>query len=107
MDLPDPGAAPGSPALQADSLPSELPGKPPRSSWGKENQSGEREKNDEAGFLGKVDEGTCNSRLDGGEKVSSKPQLKQGPGGDEDPPKLALEDIVRCLESILRPVKCH
>ena len=27
-DLPDPGMEPGSPALQADSLPSELPGKP-------------------------------------------------------------------------------
>ena len=27
-DLPDPGIGPGSPALQADSLPSELPGKP-------------------------------------------------------------------------------
>ena len=26
-DLPDPGIKPGSPALQADSLPSELPGK--------------------------------------------------------------------------------
>ena len=28
-DFPDPGTEPGSPALQADSLPSELPGKPP------------------------------------------------------------------------------
>ena len=28
-DLPDPGREPGSPALQADSLPSEPPGKPP------------------------------------------------------------------------------
>ena len=28
-DLPDPGIEPGSPALQADSLPSEPPGKPP------------------------------------------------------------------------------
>ena len=28
-DLPDPGTEPGSPALQADSLPSEPPGKPP------------------------------------------------------------------------------
>ena len=28
MDLPDPGIEPGSPALQADSSPSELPGKP-------------------------------------------------------------------------------
>ena len=27
-DLPDPGIEPGSPALQADALPSELPGKP-------------------------------------------------------------------------------
>ena len=29
MDLPDPGVEPGSPALQVDSLPTELPGKPP------------------------------------------------------------------------------
>ena len=29
-DLPDPEIKPGSPALQADSLPSELPGKPQR-----------------------------------------------------------------------------
>ena len=29
-DLPNPGIEPGSPALQADTLPSELPGKPPR-----------------------------------------------------------------------------
>ena len=28
-DLPDPGIEPGSPALQADALPSEPPGKPP------------------------------------------------------------------------------
>ena len=28
-DLPDPGIKPGAPALQADSLPSEPPGKPP------------------------------------------------------------------------------
>ena len=28
MDLPDPGIKPGSPALQADSLPTELSGKP-------------------------------------------------------------------------------
>ena len=28
-DLPDPGIKPGSPALQSDSLPAELPGKPP------------------------------------------------------------------------------
>ena len=28
VDLPDPGIEPGSPTLQADSLPSELPGKP-------------------------------------------------------------------------------
>ena len=27
-DLPDPGIKPGSPSLQADSLPAELPGKP-------------------------------------------------------------------------------
>ena len=27
-DLPDPGIKPGSPALQAESLPTELPGKP-------------------------------------------------------------------------------
>ena len=27
-DLPDPGIEPGSPALQADSVPAELPGKP-------------------------------------------------------------------------------
>ena len=27
-DLPDPGIKPGSPALQADSLPAELPGMP-------------------------------------------------------------------------------
>ena len=30
-DLPDPGIEPGSPALRADSLPSEPPGKPSRS----------------------------------------------------------------------------
>ena len=29
-DVPDPGTEPGSPALQADSLPAELQGKPPR-----------------------------------------------------------------------------
>ena len=29
-DLPDPGIEPGSPALQADALPSEPPGKPPK-----------------------------------------------------------------------------
>ena len=29
-DLPDPGIEPGSPALQADSLPAKLPGKPPK-----------------------------------------------------------------------------
>ena len=28
QDLPDPGINPGSPALQADSSPAELPGKP-------------------------------------------------------------------------------
>ena len=32
-DLPDPGIEPGSPALWAESLPSESPGKP--GSWGK------------------------------------------------------------------------
>ena len=32
MDLPDPGIEPGSPALQADSLPAELSGKPYNSS---------------------------------------------------------------------------
>ena len=32
-DLPDPGIKPRSPALQADSLPFEPPGKPPRSTW--------------------------------------------------------------------------
>ena len=32
-DLPDPGMEPGSPALQADSLPSEPPGKPIRELW--------------------------------------------------------------------------
>ena len=31
-DLPDPGIEPGSPALQADSLPSEPPGKPIKAS---------------------------------------------------------------------------
>ena len=30
MDLPDPGIKPGSPALQADSLPTELSGRDPR-----------------------------------------------------------------------------
>ena len=36
MDLPDPGIEPGSPALQADSLPAEPPGKQNRKfiSWG-------------------------------------------------------------------------
>ena len=34
MDLPDPGIEPGSPALQADSLPTERPGKPLRSAAG-------------------------------------------------------------------------
>ena len=29
-DLPNPGIEPGFPALQADTLPSELPGKPPK-----------------------------------------------------------------------------
>ena len=32
-DLTDPGIEPWSPALQADSLPSEPPGKPPSPSW--------------------------------------------------------------------------
>ena len=32
-DLPDPGMEPRSPALQADSLPSEPPGKPLRTAW--------------------------------------------------------------------------
>ena len=32
-DLPDPGIEPGSPALQADTLPSESPGKPPTIVW--------------------------------------------------------------------------
>ena len=32
-DLPNPGIKPGSPALQADALPSEPPGKPLGSSW--------------------------------------------------------------------------
>ena len=32
-DLPDPGIEPGSPALQADSLPSEPPGKPVQETW--------------------------------------------------------------------------
>ena len=32
-DLPHPGFEPGSPALQAVSLPSELPGKPPEYAW--------------------------------------------------------------------------
>ena len=31
MNLPDPGIEPGSPALQADSLPAELPGNPSQS----------------------------------------------------------------------------
>ena len=33
-DLPNPGIKPGSPVLQADSLPSEPPGKPDCSLWG-------------------------------------------------------------------------
>ena len=32
-DLPDPGIEPGSPALHADALPSEPPGKPRKSKW--------------------------------------------------------------------------
>ena len=35
MDLPDPGIELGSPALQADSLPAELPGKPDDSNTNK------------------------------------------------------------------------
>ena len=39
-DLPDPGIEPGSPALQADSLPIELSGKPWKSwVWGKKKKS--------------------------------------------------------------------
>ena len=76
--------------MQADSLPFEPPGKPPRSNWGREKQQGERGGNDEAGFLGKVDEGTHNSSLDCGEEVSSKPQAEAGVGGDKGPPKLSL-----------------
>ena len=34
-DLPNPGIEPGSPALQADALPSELPGKPWFNYWGR------------------------------------------------------------------------
>ena len=36
-DLPDPGIQPGSPALQGDSLPAELPGKPYRGHIGESN----------------------------------------------------------------------
>ena len=32
-DLPNPGTEPGSPTLQADSLPAKLPGKPPSTAW--------------------------------------------------------------------------
>ena len=35
VDLPDPGVEPGSPALQADSLPTELSGKPVRKAFDK------------------------------------------------------------------------
>ena len=35
MDLPNPGIEPGSPALQADSLPTELSGKPVRKAFDK------------------------------------------------------------------------
>ena len=38
LDLPDPGIEPGSPALQADSLPAELPGKPERE-WNNASRS--------------------------------------------------------------------
>ena len=37
-DLPEPGLKPGSPALLAGSLPSELPGKPPIICWGRHNE---------------------------------------------------------------------
>ena len=36
-DLPNPGIEPGSPTLQADSLPSEPPGKPLTKVWGQKN----------------------------------------------------------------------
>ena len=38
-DLPDPGIEPGSPALQADYLPSEPPGKPASDMWLHKNQA--------------------------------------------------------------------
>ena len=41
-DLPNPGIEPGSPTLQADALPSELPGKPPIKL--KEEEKGGRKK---------------------------------------------------------------
>ena len=39
-DLPNPGIKPGSPALQADALPSEPPGKPQRHKLGYETEKG-------------------------------------------------------------------
>ena len=39
-DLPDPGIEPGSPALQADSLPSESPGKPRITIWSSNSTPG-------------------------------------------------------------------
>ena len=39
-NLPDPGSEPRSPALQADSLPSEPPGKPQRHKLGYETEKG-------------------------------------------------------------------
>ena len=41
-DLPDPGIEPGSPALQADALPSEPPGKSPDNEEKKNNQGSPR-----------------------------------------------------------------
>ena len=43
-DLPDPGIEPRSPALQADTLPSELPGKPTLSRERVGERVGERER---------------------------------------------------------------
>ena len=51
-DRPDPGMEPGSPALQADALPSELPGKCP-GTWevpGREGELGEELEEEEALF---------------------------------------------------------
>ena len=39
MDLPDPGMEPGSPALQADSLPTEISGKPSSEKGGRQSSS--------------------------------------------------------------------